>query len=70
MKTTMFKSLVTRSKRYTTDHNLALEVSKLSGKLPIEHISPRIREGYAKAYPELLRLPEEEQEHEHDKEMD
>jgi hypothetical protein len=43
--------------RYTTNPDLAVEISKLTGKAPIEHISPRVREAYKKAYPYLNSVP-------------
>jgi len=51
----IFISYLKRGLRYTTDKDLAirvaLEVDK--GKKPIDFISPKLREAYLKAWPEL-----------------
>lgn len=52
-KSSAFVSLLKNGTRFTTDPDLAKSVSVLSGKKPIEHISPKLRKAYLKAYPEL-----------------
>jgi hypothetical protein len=42
-------------RRYTTNRYLAMEIARLSGKPPIEHISPELRDVFIRAFPELSR---------------
>lgn len=56
-KSAMFISSLVRGKKFTTDRNVAIEVAKLTGKRPIEHISEKLREQYLEAWPELGKLP-------------
>ncbi len=49
----MFISSLVRGKKFTTDRNVAIEVAKITGKRPIEHISEKLREQYLEAWPEL-----------------
>jgi hypothetical protein len=55
----MFVSDLVRSKKCTTDKNLAIEVSHLTGKPPIEHVSEKLRTQYLEAWPELEETPGE-----------
>jgi hypothetical protein len=42
---------------FTFDRDIAVRVSQLTGKPPIEHINPKVREAYGKAWPELWKKP-------------
>ncbi|MBF0121255.1 MAG: hypothetical protein HQK79_20670 [Desulfobacterales bacterium] len=48
-------NLIKNKKRFTTSIERAIEASKQSGDAPIEHISPRVRDVYLKAHPELAK---------------
>jgi hypothetical protein len=49
----MFISNLLSGDRYTTNPDLAKSVSARVGKPPIDFISPKLREVYLKAWPEL-----------------
>jgi predicted transcriptional regulator len=49
----MMVSYLMRGARHTTDHKLAIEISKHSGKAPIYHIALKMRKLYLRLYPEL-----------------
>lgn len=53
----MFTLLIVRGQRYTEIPELAIEVSKLTKKAPIEHIKPNLRNIFAKYMPELEVVP-------------
>ena len=46
-------SLIKKGDRFTKNRYLAMEISRLSGRPPIDHIFPDLREVYLRAYPEL-----------------
>jgi ABC-type glutathione transport system ATPase component len=50
-----FVNHLLRGIRFTRDRLLAMEVSRLSGRPPIEHIPSDLRDVYLRAYPELSR---------------
>jgi hypothetical protein len=41
--------------KFTTNRYLAMEIARFSGKAPIEHITPDMREVFIRAFPELSR---------------
>jgi hypothetical protein len=43
--------------RYTASKDVALDLSQITNKAPIEYINPGKRELYLKAYPELSSAP-------------
>jgi hypothetical protein len=49
----MFISYLKRGKRFTTDKEVAIRVGQETERPPIDFISPRLRETYLKAWPEL-----------------
>lgn len=49
----MFISYLKRGLRHTTDKDIAIRVGKEEGRPPIDFISPKLREAYLKAWPEL-----------------
>ena len=51
-----YLSRVKHLKKYTLNPEVAVEAAKQSGRKPIEHISPRVRAIYAKAYPKLNKV--------------
>ena len=53
------KIVVGQGKQYTTNKELAADLGKEQGKHPIDFISPRLRETFLKAWPELGMTPEE-----------
>jgi hypothetical protein len=54
----MFISSLVRGLKHTTDKDLAVEVSKLTGKAPIEHITKKLRPLYLSTWPELGCVPD------------
>lgn len=49
-------SYLVRGMRHTTNKDIAVDVAKITGKAPIEHISPKMRDLYLRLYPELAKL--------------
>ena len=49
----MFISDLIAGKKYTTKKEVAVVVGKDQGKPPIEYITPKLRETYLKAWPDL-----------------
>lgn len=49
----MFLSYLQRGLRFTTDINLAIDISKVMKVMPINLISPRLRQNYLKLKPSL-----------------
>jgi len=51
--TLMFISYLQRGLRFTTDINLAIDISKIMKIKPINLISPKLRQNYLKLNPSL-----------------
>jgi hypothetical protein len=49
----IFVSYLLRGKRYTRIKDVAIAIAAVSGKKPIEHISPSLRKMYLKDFPVL-----------------
>ena len=56
-KSQAFISLVKNGDRFTTDINLALQLSEITGKPPLEFVPEHHRDTFIKAYPEIFRKP-------------
>ena len=54
----MMLSYLKRGMRHTTKRDVAIRLAQETGKKPIEFISPRLREAYLRAWPELGWTPE------------
>jgi transcriptional regulator with XRE-family HTH domain len=48
-------SRILKGDRFTPNRLLAMEISRLSGKPPIEHMTKSMRDVFLRAYPELSR---------------
>ena len=51
----LYKLLSPKEKRHTTNKDVAIALADLTGKKPIEYISPILRKTYLRAWPELNR---------------
>ena len=53
---TMFIWFLKNGQRFTTDRDIAVRVARETKKAPIEFISPKLRDAYLRAWPELGKI--------------